>query len=177
MPFALVHSCCRSVVHFLAHKTTLLTLTLRHNNTIKNNMNSNSTKGRKWKPKDVHITIFTDPTKVVQPCKKPASSAHRLPNVDHAQHKKIKHDDAAPTSNTSLQFSIPLKPASLPGLIMVNKLSTVIQQTSWHKFLTLTFAISSVNALNYRYYTNASFVTKSIMEPTTRNQRQLVELC
>ncbi len=150
MPFALVLSWCRSVAHFLAHKTTLLTLTLRHNNTIKNNMNCNSTKGKKWKPNDVHINIFTDPTKVVQPYK-PTSSAHRLPNVDHAQHKKIKHDDAAPTSNTtSLQFSIPLKPAFLLGLIMVNKLSTVIQQTSWHKFLTLTFAISSVNALNYR---------------------------
>jgi hypothetical protein len=53
------------------------------------------------------------------------------PNGDNSQHKKIKHHDAAPNSNTSLQSSIPLKPASLPGLIMVNKLSAVIrQQTS-----------------------------------------------
>jgi hypothetical protein len=44
---------------------------------------------------------------------------------------KIKHDNTAPNSNTSLQSSIPLKPASLPGLILVNKLSAVIsQQTS-----------------------------------------------
>jgi hypothetical protein len=45
--------------------------------------------------------------------------------------KKSKHNDAALHSNTSLQSSIPLKPASLPGLIVVNKSSAVIsQQTS-----------------------------------------------
>jgi hypothetical protein len=44
---------------------------------------------------------------------------------------KIKHDDPAPNSNTSLQSSIPLKPASLLGLVMVNKSSADIsQQTS-----------------------------------------------
>ncbi len=48
-----------------------------------------------------------------------------LPNVDNSQDKKIKHDDAAHNSNTSLQSSITLKPASLPGLIMVNKLSVL----------------------------------------------------
>jgi hypothetical protein len=127
MIFALVHSFCGSIVHFPAHKTTLLTLTLRHSNTIKNNVTSNSTKGKKRKPKDIDITIVTDPTKLEQPYKT-TSGAHMLPNVDHAQHKKSKQDDAAPNSNTSLQSSIPLKPASLPGLIMVNKLSAVISQ-------------------------------------------------
>jgi hypothetical protein len=45
--------------------------------------------------------------------------------------QKFKTNDAALHSNTSLQSSIPLKPASLPGLIVVNKSSAVIsQQTS-----------------------------------------------
>ena len=36
-------------------------------NTIENSMNSNCTKGKEQKPKDVHITIVTNPTKLVQP--------------------------------------------------------------------------------------------------------------
>jgi hypothetical protein len=51
--------------------------------------------------------------------------------METSHNTKNKHDDAAPNSNTSMQSSIPLKPVSLPGLIMVNKLSAVIsQQTS-----------------------------------------------
>jgi hypothetical protein len=66
----------------------------------------------------------------VQPYKT-TSSEHILPNGENSQNKKIKHDNAAPNSNTSLHSSIPLKPASMPGLILVNKLSAVIsQQTS-----------------------------------------------
>jgi hypothetical protein len=90
-------------------------------------MNADSAKGKKRKPKDNHITLVTNPTKLVQPYKT-TSSEHMLPNGDKSQHKKIKPDDAAPNANTSLQSSIPLKPASLPGLIMVNKLSGVISQ-------------------------------------------------
>ena len=86
MILALVHSCWRGVLHFLAHKTALLTLTLRHSNTIKNNINADSTKGKKQKPRDVHITFVTDPTKLVQPYKT-TSSEHKLPNVDNFQHK------------------------------------------------------------------------------------------
>jgi hypothetical protein len=78
--FCLVHSCCRGVgVHFLAHKTTLLTLTLRHSNAIKSNMNADSTKG--------HITLVTNPTKPVQPYKT-TSSEDKPPNGDKTQHKK-----------------------------------------------------------------------------------------
>jgi hypothetical protein len=128
MIFALEHSCRRGVVHFPVHKTTLLTLTLKHSNTIKNNMNADSTKGKKRKPKNVHITLVTDPTKLVQPYRT-TSSEHMPPNGDNSQYtKKFKHDDAALNSNTNLQCSIPLKPASLPGLITVNKLSAVISQ-------------------------------------------------
>ena len=127
---SLVHSCRRGIVHFPAHKTTLLTITLRHSNTINNMMNADSAKGKKRKPKDSHITLVTNPTKLVQPYKT-TSSEHMLPNGDKSQHKKIKPDDAAPNANTSLQSSIPLKPASLPGLIVVNKSSAVVsQQTS-----------------------------------------------
>jgi hypothetical protein len=58
---------------------------------------------------------------------------HTPPNADNFQHKKFKTNDAALHSNTSLQSSIPLKPASLPGLIVVNNSSAVIsQQTSLH---------------------------------------------
>jgi hypothetical protein len=47
------------------------------------------------------------------------------------RHSKFKTNNAALHSNTSLQSSIPLKTASLPGLIVVNKSSAVIsQQTS-----------------------------------------------
>jgi hypothetical protein len=93
-------------------------------------MKADSTKCKKGKPKDVHITVVTDPTKLVQPYKT-TSSEHTLPTGDNSQHKKIKHDNAGPNSNTSLQSSITLKPASLPGLITVNKSSAVIsQQTS-----------------------------------------------
>ena len=116
---------------FRRTKPHLLTITLRgSNNAIKYNMNSNSTKGKKQKPKEVHTTNVTDPTKLVQP-NKTTSSAHTLPNVEHAQSKK-KHDAAAPNYNTSLQSSVSLKqPASLPGLLPVNKSSAVIsQQTS-----------------------------------------------
>ena len=45
--FGLVHSCRRGIIHFPAHKTTLLTLTLRHSNTSKNNMKANSTKAKR----------------------------------------------------------------------------------------------------------------------------------
>ncbi len=47
----------------------------------------------------------------------------------------------------------------------------------WRKFLTLIFDTSSVNALNYRYFAGASSTTKSIMEPTMRNQRHFVAWC
>jgi hypothetical protein len=93
-------------------------------------MNANSTKGKKRKPKDNHISLVTDPTKLVQPYKT-SSSAHTPPNGDNSQLKKIKPNDAALHSNTSMQSSIPLKPASLLGHILVNKSSAVIsQQTS-----------------------------------------------
>jgi hypothetical protein len=88
-------------------------------------MNANSTKGKK--PTDNHITLVTDPTKLVQPYKT-TNSAHTPPNADNFEHKKIKTNNAALHSNTSLQSSIPLKPASLPGLIVVNKSSAVISQ-------------------------------------------------
>jgi hypothetical protein len=85
-------------------------------------MNANSMKGK--------ITLVTDPTKLVQHYKT-TSSAHTPQNADNFQHTKIKTNDAALHSNTSLQSSIPLKPESLPGLIVVNKSSAVIsQQTS-----------------------------------------------
>ena len=104
-------------------------------------MNANSTKGKKQKPTtDNHITLVTDLTKLVQPYKT-TSSAHTPPNADNFQHKKIKTNDAALHSNTSLQSSIPLKPASLPGLIVVNKSSAVISQQPkessylfWHQY-------------------------------------------
>ncbi len=47
----------------------------------------------------------------------------------------------------------------------------------WRTFLTLIFATSTVNALNYRNFAGASSTTKSIMEPTTRNQRHFVAWC
>jgi hypothetical protein len=57
MIFALVHSWCRGVVHFLAHKTTLLTLTLRHSNTIKTNMNADSMKGKNESQKTFTLSL------------------------------------------------------------------------------------------------------------------------
>ena len=153
MIFSLVHSCRRGVVHFPAHKTTLLTLPLRHSNTIKNNMNADGTKGKKRKPKDVHITLVTNPTKLVQPYKT-TSSEHTPPNGDNSQHKKIKHDNAAPNSNTSLQSSIPLPPASLPGLIMVNKSSAVIsQQTSLltNPGINIDMSLTQISDPNFRH--------------------------
>jgi hypothetical protein len=95
--FGLAHSCHRGVVHFPAHKTTLLALTLRHSNTIKNNMNADSTKDKKQKPKDNHITLVTNPTNLVQPYKT-TSSEHTLPNGENSQHKK---------SNTTLLLLTP----------------------------------------------------------------------
>jgi hypothetical protein len=93
-------------------------------------MNADSTKGIKRNPKDVYLTLVTNPTKLVQPYKT-TSSAHTSPNADNCQHKKFKTNDAALHSNASLQSSIPLKPASLPGLIVVNKSSALSsQQTS-----------------------------------------------
>jgi hypothetical protein len=93
-------------------------------------MNANSTKAKKRKPTLNHITLVTDPTQLVQPYKT-TSSAHTPPNADNFQNKKFKTNDAAPHSNTSLRSSIPLQPASLPGIIVVNKSSAVIsQQTS-----------------------------------------------
>jgi hypothetical protein len=59
--FGLEHSCCRGVVHFPAHKTTLLTLTLRHSNTSKSNMNGDSTKGKNKSQK-----TFTLPLSPIQ---------------------------------------------------------------------------------------------------------------
>jgi hypothetical protein len=50
-------------------------------------MNADSTKGIKQKPKDVHLTLVTDPTKLVQPYKT-TSSEHTLSNGDNSQHKK-----------------------------------------------------------------------------------------
>ena len=85
--FGLVYSCHKGVVHFPAHKTKLLTLTLRHSNTIKNNMNADSTKDKKQKPKENHITLVTNPTKLVQPYKT-TSSKDTPPNGDISQHKK-----------------------------------------------------------------------------------------
>jgi hypothetical protein len=90
-------------------------------------MNANSTKGKKQKTKDNIITLVTNLTKLVQPYKT-TSSAHTPPNGDNSQHKKFKTNDTALHSNTSLQSSIPLKPASLPGLIVVKKSSAVISQ-------------------------------------------------
>jgi hypothetical protein len=64
-------------------------------------MNANSTKGKK--PTDNHITLVTDPTKLVQPYKT-TSSAHTPPNAgDNSQHKKSKitmlHLDPTPVCN------------------------------------------------------------------------------
>jgi len=47
----------------------------------------------------------------------------------------------------------------------------------WRKFLTLIFATSSVNALKYRYFADANSTTRSIMEPTMRNQRHFAAWC
>jgi hypothetical protein len=87
-------------------------------------MNANSTKAKIRKPTDNHISLVTDPTKLVQPYKT-TSSAHTPPNAENFQRKKFKTNNAALHSNTSLQSNIPLKPASLPGLIVVNKSSAV----------------------------------------------------
>jgi hypothetical protein len=48
-------------------------------------MNADSTKGKKRKPKDIHITIVTNPTKLMQPYKT-TNSKQTLPNVDNSQH-------------------------------------------------------------------------------------------
>jgi hypothetical protein len=50
-------------------------------------MNANSTKAKKQKPKDIHITLVTDPTKRMHSYKT-TSSEHTPPNGDHSQHKK-----------------------------------------------------------------------------------------
>ena len=93
-------------------------------------MKSNSARGKKRKQKDVHITIVTDPTKLVQPYNT-TSNEFLLQDIANMQSKEDKHINTALNSNASLQSSIPLKPASLPGLITVNKSSAVIsQQTS-----------------------------------------------
>jgi hypothetical protein len=152
-------------------------------------MNANSTKGKKRKPKDVHIILVTNPTKLVQPYKT-TSSAHMPPNGDNSQHKKIKHNDAAPNSNTSLQSSIPLKPASLPGLILVNKLSAVFSQQMsllTNSGINIDMSLTQISDPNFNhiisqciklhYFTDASSTIKSIMEPTMRNHRPFVALC
>jgi hypothetical protein len=151
-------------------------------------MNANSTKGKK-KPKNIHITIVIDPTKLMQPYKT-TSSAHTLPHIEQAQHKKIKHDNVGPTSNTSLQSSIPLKPASSPRLIMVNKFSAVISQHTsllTNHGINIDMSLTQISDLNfchmicqsiiYRYFAAANFTTRSIMESTTRNLCHFVALC
>jgi hypothetical protein len=112
-------------------------------------MNANSTKGKKQKPTDNHMTLVTDPTKFVQPYKT-TSSAHAPPNADNFQHKKIKTNNA--TLHTSLQSSIPLKPASLPGLIVVNKSSAIIsQQTSLltHSGINIDMSLTQISDPNF----------------------------
>jgi hypothetical protein len=65
-------------------------------------MNTNSTKGKKQKPADNHITLVTHPTKLVQPYKT-TSSAHTPQNGDNLQHKKsnimMPHFTPTPVSN------------------------------------------------------------------------------
>ena len=116
-------------------------------------MNVDSTKDKKQKPKDNHITLVTDPTKLVQPYKT-TSSAHTSPNADNCQHKKFKTNDAALHSNASLQSSIPLKPASLPGLIVVNKSSAVVsQQTSLltNSGINIDMSLTQISDPNFRH--------------------------
>jgi hypothetical protein len=65
-------------------------------------MNANSTKAKRQKPTDNHITLVTNPTKLVQPYKT-TSSAHTPPNADNFQHKKLKltmpHSTPTPVCN------------------------------------------------------------------------------
>jgi hypothetical protein len=83
------------------------------------------------------------------------NNAHTLQDIDHAQHLKTKHDNAALDSNISLlQSSIPLRPASLPGLITVNKSSTVIsQQTSLLSFpgINIDMSLTQISDHNFHH--------------------------
>ena len=117
------------------------------------------------------------------------SSEDTPPNGDNPQ-QKLKHNNAAPNSNTSLQSSIPLKPASLPGLIMVNKLSAVIsQQTSLltNSGININMSLTQISDpkfchiisqyIKLQVFCRCKFTTKSILEPTTKNQCHFVALC
>ena len=120
-------------------------------------MNSNSAKGTKRKQKDDHITIVTDPTKLVQPYQATSNANHfanHFQEVDNAQSKKVKHIDAALNSNASLQSSILLKPASLPGHITVNKSSALIsQQTSLltNSGINIDMSLTQISDPNFRH--------------------------
>jgi hypothetical protein len=190
MIFSSVHSCRRGVVHFPVHKTTLLTLTLRHSNTI----NKQHERWRHERQKNESQKKFTLPLSPIQlnSCNltKPqaVNTRHQMVTTHNIKNSNMTMLHLTPTpvcnpvfhwnqhpcwgllwSSNCLQLS-----ASKQVFLLI--LASILIWV-WRKFLILTFATSSVNALNYRYFADASFTTKSIMEPTTRNQRPFVALC
>jgi hypothetical protein len=115
-------------------------------------MNANSTNGKKRKP--IAITLPLSP---IQPnlCNltKP-QAVHTRHQMQTTFNKKFKTNNAALHSNASLQSSIPLKPASLPGLIVVNKSSAVIsQQTSLlpNSGINIDMSLTQISDPNFRH--------------------------
>ena len=106
------------------------------------------------KTKDGHITIVTDPTKLVQPYQytSNADEAHSLASV---QSQKLQRADAGHQANSSLQSSALHNPASLPALITVNKsLSAVIsQQTSLltNPGINIDMSLTQISGPNFRH--------------------------
>jgi hypothetical protein len=83
-----------------------------------------------------------------------------------------------------------LKPASLPGLILVNKLSAVISQQAsllTNSGINIDMSLMQISDPNFCHiisqciklhvFCSCKFYNKEHHEPTTRNQRPFVALC
>ena len=109
---------------------------------------------KKRKTKDGHITIVTDPTRLVQPYQytSNADEAHSLANV---QSQKLQRTNVGQLSNSSLQSSALHNPASLPALITVNKSSSAVisQQTSLltNPGINIDMSLTQISDPNFRH--------------------------
>jgi hypothetical protein len=118
-------------------------------------MESDKTKSKKRKANQAnHVTIFTDPTTLVQPYKY-SSHAFDVQEIDNVQRNNKPRTAAGQHSTTSTQSHVPLKPASLPGLITVNNLSSALisQQTSLltNPGITIDMSLTQISDPNFRH--------------------------
>lgn len=99
-----------------------------------------------------HVTIVTDPTKLVQPYQYGSQHAQE---IDSVQRNNKPRTAAGQHSTTSTQSHVSLKPASLPGLITVNNLSSAIisQQTSLltNPGINIDMSLTQISDPNFRH--------------------------